>query len=82
MVEAGIPIEEVLKAGTINPAHFFKAAGEYGSIEVGAVADLILLEANPLEAIENAQKITGVMVRGKWLPREMIEEQLAAIAGK
>jgi len=82
MVEVGIPAMKVLQSGTSNPAHFFKAAGEYGTIEVGAAADLILLEANPLEDIGNAQKISGVMVKGKWLSKAMIAEELAAIAGK
>ena len=80
MSEAGINNEKLLKAGTINPADFFEAKGKYGSIEVGAAADLVLLSDNPLENITNAQKIDGVMVGKNWLPKSIIDERLAEIA--
>ncbi len=82
IAEAGIPNFEVLKSGTANPAKFFGAAGIYGTIVEGAVADLVLLDANPLEALENTHKIEGVLVKGQWLSKASIDEKLTAIAKK
>ena len=82
LVEAGIPIYDVLLSGTVNPAKFFGQEGEYGQVSTGAAADLILLRANPLEDIENMREIEGVMVRGHWLSREEIDTWLADIAAR
>lgn len=80
LVDAEIPIYDVLLSGTTNPAKFFGAEGQYGQVTNGASADLILLEKNPLQSIENMKKIAGVMVRGQWLSREDIDARLAEIA--
>ena len=80
MAAIGMANFKILQAGTINPAIFFDAKGEYGTIEVGAAADLVLLNANPLEAIENANNIVGVMVGEEWLSKKGIEVELAKIA--
>lgn len=82
MSDAGISNEKLLKAGTVNPANFFGAKGTYGTLENGAASDLVLLSANPLENIANAQKIEGVMVGENWLPKSQIEQELAAIANR
>lgn len=82
MSEAGLSNFTILHSGTVNPARFFKSEGSYGTIVKGASADLILLSANPLEDIENMQEQLGVMVRGEWLSKAMIDEKLAAIAKK
>ena len=80
MSEAGLSNAKLLQAGTVNPASFFGAKGQYGTIENGAAADLVLLSANPLDAIENARKIEGVMVGKHWLSKSFIQEKLASIA--
>jgi len=80
MSDAGISNYKILQSGTINPAVFFHTKGHVGKIIVGAPSDLILLNANPLENIQNAQKIEGVMIGKKWLPKEMIEARLDKIA--
>ncbi len=82
LVDAKIPIYDILLSGTINPAKFFGAEGQFGQVTTGASADLILLRKNPLESIENMQEIAGVMVRGQWLSREEIDARLAEIALK
>ncbi len=82
MVDAGIPPRDVLLAGTRNPAIFFGHTGKFGEITSGAIADLILIEGNPLEDIANMAKISGVMVRGRWLNKEFIDSQLETIAKK
>lgn len=80
MAKAGIPNLAILESGTVNPARFFGKTGEFGTIEKGAAADFILLEANPIVDIANAQKQVGVMVAGKWLPKAEIDKRLAEIA--
>ena len=80
MVEAGIPICGVLQAGTRNAAEYFGLGEEFGSVEVGRRADLLLLDASPLADIRNVHQQAGVMVRGRWLPKEEIDAKLAEIA--
>ena len=76
----GISNYKLLQSGTINPAKFFNALGQYGTIEEGKAADLVLLSGNPLEDIDNAQKIEGVMVGKTWLSQSEINKRLAKIA--
>ncbi len=75
-VEAGLSPYEALRAATVDAAEFMGAAGKSGVIKLGARADLILVEGNPLEDVKNASRIVGVMIHGRWLPRETLEEQL------
>jgi imidazolonepropionase-like amidohydrolase len=82
MVESGLSTFETLKSGTINPAIYFDMEGQFGTITEGAAADLILLNANPLDDITNVSDRAGVMVRGKWLSEEEISERLNQIAVK
>ena len=53
MVNAGLSPYEALVTGTVNPARFFET-NEFGSVEVGKVADLLVVDANPLDAVANA----------------------------
>lgn len=80
MADAGIPNFAILQSGTANPARFFRQEGEYGTVTEGASADLILLNSNPLDDIKNMKNIAGVMVRGQWLSRDIIDAKLAEIA--
>jgi len=80
LVQLGIPISEVLKSGTSKPAAFFNSQGSYGTVTVGASADLLLLTANPLEDINNVSKIDRVFVRGIQLTKRDIDTQLGLIA--
>ena len=80
MSEAGMPNKAILESGTIQPARFFKAENEYGSIKPGAFADLILLDENPLENIQSTIAIRGVMVKGQWLSKTKIDQRLGEIA--
>ena len=82
MIKSGLTPYEALKMGTVNPAVFFNKEGEFGVIKTGASADFLLLDANPLEDIENVQARSGVMVRGIWLPEEEIQKKLGRIAAK
>jgi adenine deaminase len=80
MVEAGVPTYAVLEAATRNPAAFFGREAEFGTVEPGKRADLILVEGNPLQDIRNVHRQAGVMVRGRWLPKEEIDRRLADVA--
>ena len=76
LVAAGLTPFQALQSGTINAARFLEADDEFGSIEVGLEADLVLLDANPLDDITNSQRIHGVMVRGHWISRPDIDQML------
>jgi hypothetical protein len=82
MVEAGVPTYAVLQAATKNPAAFFGREADFGTVEVGKWADLILVEGNPLQDIRNVHRQAGVMVRGRWLPRAEVDRRLAEIAAR
>jgi imidazolonepropionase-like amidohydrolase len=80
MADAGISAYEVVKSGTANVGQYFKAQDTFGTIAAGQRADLILVDANPLENVSNVEKRSGVMVRGRWLPASEIDAALAKIA--
>lgn len=82
LAEAGLSNYAVLESTTRYPAEFFGTLDKTGTIEKGKRADLVLLEADPLANIANTSQINGVMVGGKWLPKDKIEEMLDAIAPK
>jgi hypothetical protein len=81
-VDAGLSPFETLRAGTSGPAEFFGETGQWGQVVVGARADLLLVDANPLADVTNAARQAGVMVRGRWLPRSEIADLLAGIAAR
>jgi imidazolonepropionase-like amidohydrolase len=80
MIGAGLTPFEALTSGTRNVAIYFGAENERGTVSTGKVADLILLDANPLADVANLQRRAGVMVRGRWLPESEIQRRLEAIA--
>lgn len=82
MVAAGMTPYEVLVTGTRNAAQYFDAADESGLVAPGHRADLILLDANPLQDISAVQQRAGVMVRGKWFSESDIQSRLEEIAGR
>jgi imidazolonepropionase-like amidohydrolase len=75
LVDAGLTPYQALLTGTVNVANYLKLA-DAGTIKPGAVADLILINGNPLTDITNTKKVEGVMVRGKWLSKSEIETGL------
>ncbi len=80
IVDAGLTPFAALQTGTANPARFFGRPDEFGVIKTGAGADLILLDANPLDDIANTRRIHGVMVRGRWLSRSELDGILDRLA--
>lgn len=73
LVEAGLEPEEALAAATSRAAEFFDESGRWGVVAAGARADLLLLDANPLEDIHNTRRIVGVSIAGRWLDGTRIE---------
>ena len=65
MVASGLTTFEALQTGTIAPAEFFGI--NTGTVEPGRIADLVLLDANPLEDIVNSSRVHGVLTAGRWL---------------
>jgi imidazolonepropionase-like amidohydrolase len=59
---------EALQAATIKPATFLGMQDSLGTVEVGKVADLVLLDADPLEDISHTRKIRAVVVGGRLVP--------------
>jgi hypothetical protein len=72
-VRAGLSPLEAIIAGTQNAAHVLRAEKDIGTIEVGKLADLVILDANPLENIRNTRKIWKVIKGGKEVDREALQ---------
>jgi imidazolonepropionase-like amidohydrolase len=77
LVKAGLTPLEAIQAATLNAAKCLGITDSHGTVEKGKVADLLLLDADPLAAIANTQKISAVIVAGKFLPRLALQEMLA-----
>jgi len=78
--EVGMSPLAALQSATLNAARFFGLQDSLGTIEKGKVADLVLLDANPLEDIRNTQKIRAVVLNGRYLDRAALDELLAEAA--
>lgn len=72
MAQAGIPLDAILRAATINNARQFKLERDYGSVAIGKIANLLLLEANPLETVRAWSLIDKVVLRGEVIERETL----------
>jgi len=77
MVEAGLTPLQALQTATLNPAIFLKMRNSLGTVERGNLADLVLLDANPLEDINNTKKINAVVLNGRLLDRRALDKLLA-----
>ncbi len=68
LVQAGLTPIEAIESATLNPAKYFGLESRMGSIDLGKVADLVLLEANPLTDIANTKRISLVVSKGRVIP--------------
>ncbi|HYC50253.1 MAG TPA: amidohydrolase family protein, partial [Gemmatimonadaceae bacterium] len=84
--QAGITPYQILESGAKNVATYvsqqLKQDGRFGTVAVGNRADLVLLDANPLEDITNLKKRAGVMAKGRWTSAAEIEKGLADLAAR
>jgi imidazolonepropionase-like amidohydrolase len=78
-VQAGLTPMEALQAATRNPAVFLGELSSQGTIERGKIANLVLLDANPLENIRNTQRINAVVLNGRYLAKEALQKMLADV---
>jgi hypothetical protein len=76
LVRAGLTPMEALQAATSKPAEFLGRSNEQGTIAPGQRADLVLLDANPLQDTHNTQKIHAVILQGKYLDRAALDALL------
>ena len=74
LVRAGLTPMEAIESATRIPAEYLGVADSLGTIEPGKVADLVLLDANPLERIENVRAISAVVLRGRLLDERRLVE--------
>jgi imidazolonepropionase-like amidohydrolase len=77
LVIAGLSPIEALRSATVNPAKFLDLDKTLGTIEQGKIADLALLDANPLEDIRNTQRINAVISNGRLFDRKALDKMLA-----
>lgn len=80
LVQAGLTPMQALQSATKNPAEFLGKLPTQGTIEPGKTADLVLLDASPLEDIHNTEKIRAVFLRGKLLDRSALDALLNRVA--
>ncbi len=79
LVEAGLTPLEAIQSATVNAAEYVGQSKEVGTIEAGKAADLVLLDANPLENIGNTKRIAAVVIGGRLLQRPDLDRALTDV---
>lgn len=86
IAEAGLTPYQIYESGAKNVARYvaeqLKQDGRFGTVAIGNRADLVLLDANPLQSVGNLTRRAGVMVRGRWVSAAEIDKGLAELATK
>lgn len=82
LVLAGLTPADALFAATVAPADYFGLSEQYGSVAPGKVADLLLLDADPLEDIRHTQRIHAVIFNGNFYNREKLDRIAAHVQGR
>jgi imidazolonepropionase-like amidohydrolase len=80
MVQAGLTPIDALRTATAGPAAFLERATDIGTVAQGQRADLVLLDANPLDDIRNTQRVRAVIVNGRLFDRAALDGLLSAAA--
>jgi imidazolonepropionase-like amidohydrolase len=78
LAAAGLTPYQAFATGTRNAAAYFGTLDEAGTVAIGKRADLVLLQANPLDDLRHVVRPAGVMIGGRWLGREALDQGLAA----
>jgi imidazolonepropionase-like amidohydrolase len=76
LVDAGFTQAEALRAATLNPAVFLGLSDSLGTIETKKIANLVLMDANPLQDIRNTKRITAVISEGRYLDRQVLDRMV------
>jgi imidazolonepropionase-like amidohydrolase len=79
LADAGLSPLEALRAATLNPAKFFDRLDSLGTVEKGKLADLVLLDADPLADIRNTTRISAVVADGRYFPTEALQRILVEV---
>lgn len=82
MEAAGMTRYQILHSATKAVGDYLRAKDTFGTVSRGARADLVLVNANPLDDLGNLSRRSGVMIRGRWLPEAEIQRGLAEIAAR
>jgi imidazolonepropionase-like amidohydrolase len=72
--QGGMTVLEALRAATIDGARYLGLEGDIGSLEKGKLADLVILDRNPLENIRNTEFISMVMLNGRLYDAKTLNE--------
>jgi len=80
LAAAGLSPLEVLQTTTLNPAEFLKRQASMGTVEVGKNADLVLLDANPIDGVDNLGKISGVILKGRYFSKTALDKLKSDVA--
>lgn len=76
MVRGGLTPLAALQSATINPARFLGREQDLGTVASGKLADLVLLDANPMENIDHTRRISAVVVNGRYFSRDELNQML------
>jgi uncharacterized protein (TIGR02246 family) len=79
LVEVGLTPAEALRAATLSAAEYLEATDSLGTVATGQLADLVLLDANPLDDIRNTRRIRAVVLDGRYFDRSELDEVLAGV---
>lgn len=79
MALAGLSPYDIYVTGSRNVARFFSRDKDVGTVTVGKIADLVLVDADPLASVANFARQTGTMLRGRWYPRVELLEKVSAM---
>jgi hypothetical protein len=82
LTRAGMSNRQVLEATTRLPAEWLGTIGDRGTVEAGKRADLVLLDANPLDDMANSRRIAAVIVNGRYLSRAELDERMKVLASR
>ena len=80
LVDVGLTPYEALQTTTTLPVEYLGESDKAGTIALGKQGDLVLVDGNPLEDIAAASKISGVLMRGRWIDRKTIDETMKELA--
>jgi imidazolonepropionase-like amidohydrolase len=79
LVNAGLSPLEALTSATLNPARFLGREGDFGTVERGKIADLVLLDNSPMKDIRNTRKVRAVVLNGEFLAQDQLNRIFADV---